>query len=92
MQISDDESKISISSFVESVESGEILASSSEWKMGLDELFVTCLNDNSDKIAKPTSLNHMSIKSRLVSQPNKKLKLNNEQLNNSTDLSPITFV
>ena len=50
--------------------------------MGLDELFVTCLND-SDKIAKPiknyldffinTSLNHMSIRSRLVSQPNNKL-------------------
>ena len=51
MQISDDESKKSISSFAESVESGEISASSSEWKMGSDELFVTCLND-SDKIAK----------------------------------------
>ena len=33
----------------------------------------------------------MSIRSRLVSQPNKKLKLNNEQSINSTDLSPITF-
>ena len=33
----------------------------------------------------------MSIRSRLVSQPNKKLKLNSEQLFNSTDLSPITF-
>ena len=50
MQISDDESKKSVSSFAESVESGEISASSSEWKMGSDELFVTCLND-SDKIA-----------------------------------------
>ena len=50
MQISDDESKKSISSFAESVESGEISASSSEWKMGSDELFVTFLND-SDKIA-----------------------------------------
>ena len=38
-----------------------------------------------------TSLNHISIRSRLVSQPNKKLKLNSEQLFNSTDLSPITF-
>ena len=33
----------------------------------------------------------MSIRSRLVSQPNKKLKLNNEQSINSTDLFPITF-
>ena len=81
MQISDDESKKSISSLAESVESGEISSSSSEWKTGSDELFVTCLNDNSDKIAKPiknyldlfinTSLNHMSIRSRLESRPNK---------------------
>ena len=53
MQISDDESKKSISTFAESVESGEISASNSEWKTGSDELFVTCLNDNSDKIANP---------------------------------------
>ena len=82
MQISDDKSKKSISSFAESVESEEISASSSEWKIGSDKLFVTCLNDNSDKIGKPiknyldlyinTNLNHMSIRSRLVSQPNKK--------------------
>ena len=68
--------------------------------MGSDELFGTCLND-SDKIAKPikikldlfinTSLNHTSIRFRLVSQPNKKFKLNSDQLFNSTDLSPITF-
>ena len=68
--------------------------------MGSDELFATCLNDI-DKITKPiknfldlfinTSLNHMSIRSRFVSQPNKELKLNSEQLFNSTDLSPITF-
>ena len=74
------ENKKSISSFAESVESGQISSSSSEWKMGSDELFVTCLNDNSDKIAKPiknyldlfinTSLNHMSIRSRLVNQQN----------------------
>ena len=42
------QSKKSISSFVESMESGEISASSYEWKTGLDEVFVTCLNDNSD--------------------------------------------
>ena len=46
MKISDDESKKSISSFAESVESGEISAS--------DELFVTCWNDNSEnKKGKP---------------------------------------
>ena len=33
----------------------------------------------------------MSIRSRLVSQSNKKLKLNSEQLVNSTDLLPISF-
>ena len=64
--------------------------------MGSDELFVTCLNDNSDEIVKPIknyldifiniSLNHMSIRFRLVSQPNKKLKQNSQQLFNSTDL------
>ena len=52
MQISDNESKKSISSFAESVESGEISASSSQWKMGSDEVFVTYLNI-SDKISKP---------------------------------------
>ena len=84
------------------MESGEISASVSEWKTGLDEGFVTCLNNDCENtIAKPiknyldlfinTSLNHMSIKSRLVSQPNKKLNLNSEQSINSKDLSPITF-
>ena len=38
-----------------------------------------------------TSLNHMSIRSCLVRQPNKKLTSNIEQLINATDLSPITF-
>ena len=33
----------------------------------------------------------MSIKSCLVSQPNKKLNSNCEQLFNATDLAPITF-
>ena len=84
MQILDDESKKSISSFVESVKSGVISSSSSEWKIGSDELFVSCLNDNSEnKIGKPiknylnlfinTNLNHMSIRSHLVSQRNQKL-------------------
>ena len=102
MQISDDESKKSVSSFAESVESGEISSSSSEWKTGSDELFVTCLNDNSEnKIGKPienyldlfinTSLNQTSIRSCLVSQPKNKLGSNSEQLFNATDLSPITF-
>ena len=36
MQISNDESKKSFSSLAESVEDGEISASSSEWKIGLD--------------------------------------------------------
>ena len=54
IQISDDERKKSISRLAESVESGEILSSSSEWKISSDELFVTCLNDNNEnKIGKP---------------------------------------
>ena len=101
MQISDNESKKSVFSVVESVVSGEISASSSEWKTGLDELFVTCPNDDSDKIGKLiqnylylfiyTSLNHKSVRSRLVSQAKNKLISNNEQLLNVTDLLPITF-
>ena len=85
MQILDVKDKKSISIFAESVEKGKISASTSEWKMGLGKLFVTCLNDDNDKIAKPiknylglfinTSLNHMSIRSRLESQPNKNLIL-----------------
>ena len=89
-------------SFAESVESGIISASSSEWRIGSDEVFITCLNCISEnKITKPiknyfylfinTRLNQLSIRSHLVSQPNKKLKLNNEQSINSTNLSPITF-
>ena len=89
MQISDDESKKSASSFAESVESEEISSSSSKWKTGSEELFVTCLNRESvHKIGKPikkyldlfinTSLNHMSIRSRLVSQPRNKLIFNSE--------------
>ena len=48
MQFSDDKSKKSVSCLAESVESGEISSSSSEWKIGSDELFVTCLSDNSE--------------------------------------------
>ena len=90
MQISDDESKKSVSSLAESVESGEISSSSYEWNLDLGELFVTCLNcDSKNKIEKTirnyfdlfinTSLNHMSMRSCLVSQSNNKLNSNNEQ-------------
>ena len=54
MQISDNESKKSISSLAESVESGDLSSSSSEWNLGSDELFVTRLNrDSKNKIGKP---------------------------------------
>ena len=54
MQISDDESKKSVSSLAESVKSGEISYSIAELKTGSDESFVTCLNCNSEnKIGKP---------------------------------------
>ena len=86
IQISYDESKKSVSSLAESGESGEISASTSEWKMGPDELFVTCLNHDSKSKIKPiknyldlfinTSLYYMAIRSCLVSQPNNKLILN----------------
>ena len=77
-QISDDKSKKIVSSLAKSVESEEISASSSEWKTGSDELFITCSNNDSKfKIGKQiknyldlfinTSLNHISIWSRLVS-------------------------
>ena len=42
MQISDDESKKSVSN----LEDGEISSSSSEWNLGSDELFIKCLNSN----------------------------------------------
>ena len=73
IQISDDESKTSVSSLVESLESGQILSSSSEWKTGPDEIFFTCLNYDSENKMKPiknyldlfinTSLSFMSIRS-----------------------------
>ena len=72
MHISDDERKKNVSSLAESVKSGEISSSSSEWKTGSDELFDTCLNRKGEnKIDNPiknyldhfinTSLNQMSI-------------------------------
>ena len=101
MQISDDESKKSVSSVTESVESGEISSYSSEWKIGSDEFFVICLNRDSENKIRPiknyldlfinTGLNNMPIRSRLVSQPRNKLIWNCEQLLNATDLLPITF-
>ena len=76
--------KKSIARVTESVESGEISSSSSIWKTGLDKLFVTCVNiDRKNKLKKPiqnqldlfinTNLNHMSIRSSLISQPKNKL-------------------
>ena len=47
MQVSDNKSKNKAYSVAESVESGEVLSSSSEWKLDSDELFVTCINKNS---------------------------------------------
>ena len=65
-----------------------------------DNLFVTSLN-SVNKEAKSiknyldlfvnTSLYHMSIRFCLVSQPNKKLYSNSEQLFNTADLLPMTF-
>ena len=63
---------------------------------------VSCLHDNiENKIEKTiinykdlfinTSLNHMPIRCRLVSQLENKLILNNEQLSSVTDLWPISF-
>ena len=68
----------------------------------MDKLFVICLHNNhKNKIEKTiknyldlfinTSLNHIPITSRLVSQPKNKLILNSEQLFYATDLSPITY-
>ena len=48
MQISYDESKKSVYSLAKSVERGEILFSSSEWKIRSDELFVAYFNENSE--------------------------------------------
>ena len=102
MQITDNESKKIVSSWEESLESGEISSFSSEWKIGSDKLFVTCLNcDGENKRGKPiknyfdhfikTSLNRMSIRSWVVAYLIKKSISNSEQLFNATDLSPITF-
>ena len=97
MQIFYDKSKNSVFRLAESMESGEILSSSSEWVLVLDELFVTFLNCNrKNKTGRPiknyldlfinTSVNHVSIRSHLVSQSNNELNSKSEQLFYSTDL------
>ena len=94
MPLSENKSKKSISSIEEKIESEKILSSSSKWNLDNDKLFVICLNDNSkNKIVKTienyldlssnTILNHMSIRSRLVSQPKNKLISNDEKLFNA---------
>ena len=88
MQISVDEDIKNDSSLEESVESGETSSSNSEWNLGSDELFVTCLNCD---ICINTSLNQMSIWYRLVSQPEYTIISNSDQLFNAMDLSAITF-
>ena len=68
----------------------------------MDELFVTYLNDDSENITAKrnknyldlfinTSLNHISIRSCLISLPKHKLISNSEQLFNTIDLSPINI-
>ena len=53
MQIFEEKSNKSIFSLAENVESGEISSTSSEWKIGSDELFFTCLSENSENNIKP---------------------------------------
>ena len=71
MQLFDDESEKGVFNVAESIESGEISSSSSEYKIGkpignhLDLFIITCLNQ-------------MSIRSRLVSQPENELISNSE--------------
>ena len=87
---------------VESVESEEIMSYISEWKINSDQLFVTCLNCDSEyKIEKPitnyldffinTSFNHISIRSCLESQLKNNIISNSDQLFNTKELSPIIF-
>ena len=70
----------------ESIESGETLSSRFKRKLRLDEKFVTCLNTNSkNKLEKTiknyldlftyTSLNHMSIRSRLIKPKQEKVAI-----------------
>ena len=47
MKIFDDDSKICLS-LAKSLQSGEILYSSSEWKIVINESFVSCLNRDSE--------------------------------------------
>ena len=70
------------------------------FKIRMKKLFVTCFNcDSKYKIEKTiknyidlfinTSVNHMSIRSHLVSQPKNKLISNNKRFFNATDLMPM---
>ena len=89
-----------VSSMAENVESREILSFRSEWKIGADGLFVTCLNEYSEKKSEKltknyldlfinTSLNYVSIRSCLVS---KQEKINHFQmLNNNLTLQIYHF-
>ena len=73
-----------------SLENEKNPSSSTEWRIDSDEkIFVTRLNSNSDKLDKPinyyldgfiiTSLNHMSIRSHLMSQQKNEQIFNNER-------------
>ena len=101
MQIFDNKSKKSDCILVERVASEEISSSSSKWKIGSDKLFVRCLNrDRKNKLEETmknyldlfiySSLNQISIRSHLVSNPNNKLISNSEQFFYSMDLWLIT--
>ena len=103
MEISKNESENkSISSMAESLESREILFSSSESKTGSDKLFVGYLNcDCEIKMRKQINsyldlflnihFKNISFRFCLTSQPNNKLISNNEQILHATDLLPLTF-
>ena len=78
------------------------LVSYSKQKLGLNTLFVTCLNCNNKEILEKqiknnldlfinTDLNHKSIRLRLVSRPKNKLISNSEQLFNTKSLLSIFF-
>ena len=60
MQNPDKEEQKNFFSMAESLESEKISSSSSEWNLGLDELFVTCLNENSENEIAKTIENYFS--------------------------------
>ena len=87
---------------MESLVDGEISSSSSKWKTGSDELFITCLF--SDSITKEeksinnyldafpiANFNYKSMRSHLMSDNNNNSKSKNDYEFKPTDLSPITF-